>query len=91
MSGVVREDELFWCDVVFDDQSIETIIMTKIHFVQYARHPGFLRTLQKVKRDFYWEGVVGDVQSFVLSYPTCQLEKVEHMLVHGQLQPIQLP
>ena len=35
--------------------------------------------------------MIGDVQSFILSCPVCQLEKAELALVHGQLQPIQLP
>ena len=34
--------------------------------------------------------MTGDVQNFVLSYPIYQLEKAKHMLVHGQLHPIQL-
>ena len=34
--------------------------------------------------------MTGDVQTFVLSYPVCQVEKTEHKLVRNQLQPIQL-
>ena len=91
LSGVVKNDESFWRVVVPDDQNIKTTIMTELHSVPYAGHPGFQRTLQKVKRTFYWKGMTGDVQSFVLSCPVCQLEKAEHTLVRGQLQPIQLP
>ena len=32
-----------------------------------------------------------DVQNFVLSCPICQVEKSEHQLPRGQLQPLQLP
>ena len=35
--------------------------------------------------------MIGDVQTFILSCPICQLEKAEHTLVHGQLQTIRLP
>ena len=91
LSGNVNDDEEFWRVVVPDDQNIKTTILTELHSVPYAGHPGFQRTLQKVKRHFYWKGMTGDVQAFVLSCPACQLEKAEHTLVRGQLQPIQLP
>ena len=91
LSGNVMENEEFWRVVVPDDQNIKTTILTELHSVPYAGHPGFQRTLQKVKRHFYWKGMTGDVQTFVLSCPACQLEKAEHTLVRGQLQPIQLP
>ena len=35
--------------------------------------------------------MTADAQTFVLSCPVCQVEKAEHTLVRGQLQPIQLP
>ena len=35
--------------------------------------------------------MTGDVQSFVLSCPACQIEKAEHQLVRGQLQSLQIP
>ena len=71
LSGHVNDDEEFWRVVVPDDQNIKTTILTELHSVPYAGHPGFQRTLQKVKRHFYWKGMTGDVQSFVLSCPAC--------------------
>ena len=65
LSGIVKDDESFWRVVVPDDQNIKTTIMTELHSVPYAGHPGFQRTLQKVKRTFYWKGMTGDVQSSV--------------------------
>ena len=71
MSGIVRDVESFWRIVVPDDQNIKKTIMTEIHSVPYAEHPGFQRTLQKVRQNFYCKGMTGDVQSFVLSCPIC--------------------
>ena len=85
MSGSVRDSESFWRIVVPDDQNIKNTIMTEIHSVPYAGHPGFQRTLQKVRQNFYWKGMTGDVQSFVLTCPVCQMEKAEHTLMRGQL------
>ena len=85
MSGTVKDDESFWRIVVPDEQNIKKTIMTKIHLVPYARHPGIQRTLKKVRQNFYRKGMTGDVQSFVLTCPVCQMEKAEHALVHGQL------
>ena len=71
-----------------DDQNIKATIMTELNSVPYAEHPGFQRPLQKIKRDFCWKVMTGGVQTFVLSCPICQVEKAEHTLVRGQLQPI---
>ena len=89
--GSVQEDESFWRIVVPDRQNIKHTIISELHSVPHAGHPGFLRTLQKVKRNFYWKGMTGDIQTFVLSCPACQLEKAEHTLMRGQLQPLQIP
>ena len=64
--------------------------MNELHSVPYASHPGYQRTLHKVKQQFFWLGITEDVQSFVLSCPTCQIEKAEHQLVRGQLQSLQI-
>ena len=90
-SGSRSTDESSCRIVVPDDHNIKTTIMTELHYVPYSGHPGFQRTLEKIKRGFYWKGMTGDVQTFVLSCPVCQVEKAEHTLVRGQLQTIQLP
>lgn len=90
-TGRTSDDESFWRIVVPDDQNIKFTIMNEMHSTPYAGHPGFQRTLAKIRKNFYWKGMTGDVQTYVLSCPACQLEKAEHTLVRGQLQPIQLP
>ena len=86
-----NEDEEFWRIVVPHDVNVKYRIMNELHSIPYAGHPGYQRTLQKVKRYFFWIGMRADVQTFVLSCPVCQIEKAEHTLVRGQLQPLQIP
>ena len=46
-SGNRSTDESFWRIEVPDDQNIKATIMTELHSVPCAGHPGFQRTLQK--------------------------------------------
>ena len=67
------------------------MILRELHCVPYARHPGFIRTLQIVKQFFYWAHMTADVREFVLDCPVCQVEKGSHLKTGGQLQPLKLP
>ena len=90
-NGERKADESYWRIVVPDDNSIKHAIISEMHSVPYAGHPGYQRTLHQVKRNFYWIGMRGDIQAFVPSCPVCQVEKAEHTLVCGQLQSLQIP
>ena len=62
-----------------------------MHCVPYAGHPGYNKTPVQDRKFFYQIGMGADIQKFVLSCPICQVEKSEHQLPKGQLQPLQLP
>ena len=51
-------------------------------------HLGFLKTLHRVKRDFYWLGLREDVKKHVKECDACQRLKVETYNVAGLLQPL---
>ena len=92
----VHEDEQdtgqqYWRIIVPDNQEVKTNVLKEIHCVPYAGHPGYTRTLEIVKRHFYWSHMTPEVRSFVLDCPVCQVEKGSSQKPAGQLIPLEIP
>ena len=81
----------YWRTVIPDDIAVKNFVVTELHAVPYSLHPGVHRTLQKVRRHFYWKGMTGNVRQYVESCPICQTEKADHTLTRGKLQSTQIP
>ena len=65
--------------------------MKENHDVPSIGHVGQYRTVDLIKRAFYWRGLWKDVGQYVRSCPVCQLMKSDHRKQAGLLQPIPLP
>ena len=74
------EEVQYWRMVVPDDLEVKSLLVSELHFVPYATHPGVQRTIDKVRRYFWWKGMAGDVREFVEACPICQLEKTDHIM-----------
>ena len=61
----------FWRIVVLDNLNIKEQIVRELHSTPYSAHPGIQRTIAKVRRSFYWKGILEDVRQFVENYPEC--------------------
>ena len=81
----------FWRIVVPDDEGIKRRIVEELHSTPYSAHPGIQRTIGKVRKSFYWKGMLGDVRQFVENCPVCQMEKSDHQLAKGKLTSTQIP
>ena len=81
----------YWKLVLPDDLEIKKKVLREVHTVPYQGHIGFNRTLEMVKRGFFWKGMTGDVRDFVLSCPICQAQKAEYIHPRGEAQPLQVP
>ena len=81
----------FWRIVVPDNPEIKEQLVRELHNTPYSAHPGIQRTIARVRRSFYWKGMLGDVRQFVENSPVCQMEKSDHTLAKGKLQSIQIP
>ena len=55
------------------------------------RHVGLNRTMDHIKRAFWWRGMWSTVGEYVRFCPICQLVKSDHRKKAGILQPIPLP
>ena len=84
-------NQQYWRIIVPDNQEIKTSVLKEIHCVPYAGHPGYVRTLEIVKRHFYWSHMTPEVRSFVLDCPVCQVEKGSSQKPAGQLVPLEIP
>ena len=81
----------FWRTVLPDSVPVRNFVISELHAVPYAIHPGVQRTLQKVRRHFYWKGMTGNIREYVETCPVCQVEKADHTLSRGKLQSTSIP
>ena len=88
-----KQDESldFWRIVVPEDTEIKERIVQELHSTPYSAHPGIQRTIGRVRKSFYWKGMLGDVRQFVECCPVCQMEKSDHQLAKGKLTSTQIP
>ena len=49
----------FWRIVVFDNDEIKAQVVRELHSTLYSAHPRIQRTIAKVRRSFFWKGVLG--------------------------------
>ena len=85
------KDVQYWRVVVPDDLDVKSLLVSELHSVPYSAHPGVQRTIEKVRRYFWWKGMAGDIREFVESCPTCQLEKTDHTMKKGSFQSLAIP
>ena len=87
-----QSEELdFWNMIIPDDNAVKNFVITELHDIPYSLHLGMQRTIQKVRRHFFWKGMTGNVREFVESCPVCQIEKIDHTLSRGMLQSTAIP
>ncbi|MCV6575657.1 MAG: RNase H-like domain-containing protein, partial [Cohaesibacter sp.] len=81
----------FWRIVVPDDEEMKTQVVQELHCTPYSPHPGIQRTIARVRRSFWWKGMVGDIRQFVENCAVCQTEKSDHTLAKGKLMSTHIP
>ena len=87
-----QDDNLdFWRIVVPEGEGIKEHIIQELHSTPYSAHPGIQRTIGRVRKSFYWKGMLGDVRQYGKKCPVCQMEKSDHQLAKGKLMPTQIP
>ena len=66
-------------------------VLRSCHDSPPAGHFGTARTLELVKRNYWWPGLVSFVKSYVRSCDTCSRAKVSRQKPAGLLQPLSVP
>jgi hypothetical protein len=66
-------------------------VLSLIHDSPLGGHSGYLKTLQRAKRDWYWQGMKQDIKTYIKNCDTCQRIKTETTKPAGLLQPLSIP
>ena len=81
----------FWRIIVPEKEEIKSQVVQELHSTPYSAHPGIQRTIAKVRRSFFRNGMLADIRQFVENCPVCQTEKSDHTLAKGKLMSTQIP
>ena len=77
--------------VIPDVYWLKQALLHEVHEANYAGHPGGKRTLDLLRRQFWWPNVSKDVLSYVASCPQCQANKSRTQKMNGLLMPLSIP
>jgi hypothetical protein len=73
------------------DRTLRTRILHECHDTPLAGHVGKDKTMEAVKRRFYWPGMDADVAAYVTSCDACQRNKPSTHATMGKLMPLPVP
>jgi transposase InsO family protein len=88
-----KNDSLWYNDCLYlcKNSQLKQKVLLELHTSPVGGHSGFLKTYHRVKKDFFWDGLKTNVQSFVEECVVCQENKVETIKTPGLLQPLSIP
>lgn len=91
---VVRGGYLYHKDeriYIPNDSALKTRILHECHDAMYAGHLGTDKTIEQVKRRFYWPKMDADIEAYVTSCDECQRNKPSQRATMGLMQPLPIP
>ena len=74
-----------------DDLALRTRILHECHDAPTSGHLGKDKTIDQVKRRFYWPRMDAEIQTYVTGCDSCQRNKPSHQAKIGLLQPLPIP
>ena len=86
-----KEDYLWYRDLMYVPESLRLRTMELHHDSLSAGHFGVSKTVDLIKRAFYWPSMYSDVYKFVRSCPICCKSKVPKHKPYGLLMPLSTP
>ena len=93
-SDLQRKGELWYHKnrlVVPDAPGLRDAILAELHDAPYSGHGGFRKTLEAVKKDYWWPKLAKSVGQWVATCDSCQRNKASTKKPVGLLQPLQIP
>ena len=70
------------------DDDLKTLLLSEAHDTIFGGHFGIEKTLEKLKRFWFWPGMAKSVEEYVQTCSICQMAKHSTQKVSGLLQPI---
>lgn len=88
-----REGYLLTRGIIYvpDYESLKVRILQQAHDSREAGHPGQLKTLEIVRRNFFWPRMRQFINEYINSCETCQRNKSSHHHPYGLLKPLPVP
>jgi hypothetical protein len=68
-------------------QGLKHVIIREMNNVNYARHPGYQKTMAVVRSHYFWPGMKKEIVEYISICMECQKVKAEHRHPAGLLQP----
>lgn len=82
-----KDDRLY----IPSDRALKTHILHECHDTPTSGHLGRDKTIDQVKRRFYWPNMDQEIAAYVTTCDACQRNKPSHQSPMGQLQPLPIP
>ncbi|MCO5585579.1 hypothetical protein L7F22_039514 [Adiantum nelumboides] len=73
------------------DPALKKAILFEAHDSSISRHPGYAKTLNAIRRSYFWRGMKGDILHYVKQCLSCQRIEGEWIKLLGQLKPLDIP
>ena len=70
---------------------LKSSILHHVHNGPLGGHSGYVKTLHRVKQDFYWPGMRKDLMQYIKECDVCQQVKHENCKPARLLQPLPIP
>ncbi|WP_162984618.1 integrase zinc binding domain-containing protein, partial [Poseidonibacter antarcticus] len=70
---------------------LQQAVFYELHASPSAGHSGFLKTYERARRNFFWQGMKRTIQQMVADDDTFQVNKGETTLLSGLLKPVAIP
>ena len=71
-----------------DDEHLRTLLLSEAHDTIFGGHFGIEKTLEKLKRYWFWPGMTRDTEEYIKTCAVCQLNKHSTQKATGLLHPI---
>lgn len=84
---VIFRDKIY----VLDHSGLKKFILREFHVKPYLGHPRYRKTLEIMKKFYYWSNLKKEVVDFVARCFDCQKVKSEYKHPVGLIQPIAIP
>jgi hypothetical protein len=88
-----KNDSLWYKDFLYlcKKSQLKHKVLLELHTSPVGGQSGLLKTYNRVKKEFFWDGLKNDVQRFVAECLICQQNKMETIKTPGLLHPLAIP
>ena len=88
VDGALYREGALW---VPDDVDMYVHIIREAHDPPACGHPGVARTMELIRRDYYWPGMKTEIQQYIRNCYSCQRSKAPRDKYNGLLKPLPIP